>query len=289
MKIEITYMSGAGNLFSVIDNREHNFGVDTLKLLAPLLCRKNIFNDFISEGLIAIQNSDKYDFYVNFLNPDGSFGAMCGNGGRCAVAFARELNLIAPNQEKTVFEMAGNLYKGFFDGDIIALKFPPPFKLELNINFEINGSPTKASYVDVGTDHVIIEYKDLKLNEEFWKFDINKYAPLIRYHEKFKPRGVNANFYRINGEIVQLRTYERGVEAETGACGTGAIATAIICNMKHGLNFPVTIIPPSRQELKVNCKFDNSKISEIILSGPAEILDNKQIEIPDNFFEAEND
>jgi diaminopimelate epimerase len=289
MKIDVKYMSGAGNLFTIIDNEEYHFDINTLKSLAPLLCGKNQYNDFISEGLIAVQKSDKYNFLVEFINPDGSHGAMCGNGGRCAVDFANQLNLVS-NNETILFQMAGNTYKAAINSDgTIALTFPPPERIDLNINIAINDTKIIADYIDVGTDHALINFREFFPNEKFREFDIDKPGKEIRFHKIFNPHGVNVNFYVTDTDSVQVRTYERGVEAETGACGTGAIATALICNLKHGVKFPVTIIPPSRQPLIVDCIFQNNVIKSIILNGPSETLDNKIIEIPDKFFEVQND
>jgi diaminopimelate epimerase len=288
MQIKVQYMSGAGNLFSVIDNRKSNFDVNTLKTLAPVLCGKNEYNDFISEGLIAIENSSDYNFAVKFFNPDGSYGAMCGNGGRCAVAFADYLHLIS-NKDIIQFEMAAHIYEASINDDTISLTFPFPTRIELNLNIELDGRIIPAAFVDNGADHAIINYDETGIRKTFREFDINRYGKEIRHNVAFQPNGVNANFYTIENGLIQLRTYERGVEAETGACGTGAIATAIACNMRHGLPYPLTIIPPSRQALTVDALFDNEKIKHVILSGPAETLDTKTIEIPDSFFEAQND
>ncbi len=282
-------MSGAGNLFTVFDNRNHGFDVPTLKLLAPLLCTTNDFNEFRTEGLIALEESETQDFEVKFFNPDGSYGAMCGNGGRCAVSFAKKLNLIKDNAA-VKFEMANDIYEASINDDgTISLTFPPYRKIDDNISLELEGMSLNVAFVDVGSDHAVIEYNSMNLQEDFRLFDIDKYGKSVRFHHIFEPAGVNANFYLIESGSVQLRTYERGVEAETGACGTGAIATALVCHLRHGLSFPVKIIPPSRQPLTVEAFFENEKVKKIVLTGGAEVINRKKIEIPDTFFEAKYD
>jgi len=282
-------MSGAGNLFSVIDNRKYKFDINTLKQLSPILCSKNEYNNFISEGFIAIEDSDSYDFTAKFFNPDGSFGAMCGNGGRCAVHFAFH-NKFFTNNANILFDMADNIYEAKIERDgNITLKFPPPVEIVLNKIIEIDTLNFNLTYIDVGSPHAVINYSELNLNMPFREFDISKYGKSIRYHNEFQPSGVNANFYLIDKNCIQLRTYERGVEAETGACGTGAISTAIAGHFLHGLPFPITIIPPSRQPLSVNCTLVGNTITNLFLCGPTDILNKTTIDIPKFFLEASND
>lgn len=276
-------MSGAGNLFSVIDNRIYGFDIGKLISLAPILCGKNEINNFSTEGLIALQNSSEYNFMAEFLNPDGSYGAMCGNGGRCAVAFANTIKL-TDNKKSVCFKMAGSVYSATINQDnTVSLEFPPLIEYKENITIKINNLKILLDYLDVGADHVVINYDNINLNKKFRDFDINELGRKIRFHNFFRPKGTNVNFFQIeNNHTVQLRTYERGVEAETGACGTGTIATAIVCNRKYNLSFPIKIIPPSRIPLFVDVKYKGENVETVILTGPAEILRHNKIEISDD-------
>jgi len=280
MKLKVFHMSGAGNLFSAIDNREYNLTVKELKNLAPVLCKKSEINPYTTEGLISLQNHNGLDFSAEFLNPDGSHGAMCGNGGRCAVDFAHHIGLL--NKKSNIkFQMAGDIYSAdILSESKISLQFPPPKKVIYDLSLDFNGMKLPVSFVDVGSSHAVIDFKDLQMNDSFREFDIDSIGKYIRFHKVFEPYGVNVNIYSIEDNKINLRTYERGVEAETGACGTGAVSTAIVCSSKHNIQFPIDIIPPSRQELSVDCKLNkDTSIESVYLIGPSIIIDEYEIDI----------
>lgn len=270
MKLVNTYMSGAGNLFSVIDNRDYNLSFELYSRLAPVLCSGKIK----TEGLLVINNSTENDFEVLFFNPDGSSDMMCGNGGRCAIFFASELNFVN-NKNKVNFSMAKQTYSGIINNDSIQLILPPPVEFSNKREILIDNLLLKYIYVDVGSKHIVI---DCELNNI--SFDTcNKYASDLRNHEFFKPEGVNVNFYYPKNDNIVIKTFEKGVEDFTGACGTGAIATSISAIKYNNLKSPVTLIPPSKSELKVYFKPDINNIEEIILEGKAEIIDKELIDV----------
>jgi diaminopimelate epimerase len=280
MKIKIYIMSGAGNIFTVFDNSVSNIPNNTLKDLSQILCNNSYFFPKRTDGLIVLNNNNSIcDFDAMFYNPDGSTGVMCGNGGRCAVYLACHLDLInnIQNKEFIFFKMSGVIYKSKFNDDLIQLYFPPAKEIIENVEINIYDNILKASYVDVNTRHIIFDYEDIKnvLDGDFENFNINNFAVPIRYHAMFEPLGVNVNiFSKIEDNIFALRTYERGVEAETGACGTGAISTALIINRKYNIDFPIKIIPTSKIPLYI--KIDNEHYnsnSNIILEGNAEIIE----------------
>jgi len=286
MVIEVTYMSGAGNLFSVIDNRQYNFSVQTLQKLASVLCSENEFNFKYTEGLIAINSgTNNLVFRAEFVNPDGSYGVMCGNGGRCAVGFAYQAGLRSEIDEMIKFSMAGNIYTGIFhSSESVELFFPPPVEIRRNVILDVDNREFIVDFVNVGSEHIIINFEKIEEFEgiDFRKFDINLFARPIRHHDLLIPRGANVNIYKLVDNVVQLRTYERGVEAETGACGTGAISTALIISESHNIAKPMRIIPPSGEELKVDIIKDKKNNTEsVILAGNASITDKKEINLPD--------
>jgi diaminopimelate epimerase len=287
MEINLTYMSGAGNTFTVVDNREYQYPADYWSALAYLLCSSNSYNKFATEGLLVINESEKHDFEVFFFNPDGSQGMMCGNGGRCAVFFAGHENFISSNKKNVQFKMAGNIYKADFAGDNIRVYFPAPVSLTENVKIKLPDTSYSGTLINVNSDHYCIDYdtiKDVLQVQNFRDFCIDKLAPGIRFHNYFQPRGVNVNIYKIdNRNLIQLRTYERGVEAETGACGTGALSTAISAYKKQLIDLPVEIIPPSLSPLKVEFEFENNEIIELILEGKAEIKSKSKVILPDYF------
>ena len=238
-----------------------------------------------TEGLIAIERSSDSDFKAFFFNPDGSSGVMCGNGGRCAVFFARESGLISKNKKKITFEMAGKLYKSEIEGETISLFFPPPDKIELDKRVKVKRTYVEGSFVNVNSDHFVIDFKKAEpINKEkFREFCIDSFAPAIRYSEVFYPNGVNVNIFNlVDRKKIELRTYERGVEAETGACGTGALSTAVVAASKGLIDLPVEIEPPSEIPLFVDIKgAAPDEIEELILTGPAEIKKTAEIELPE--------
>ncbi len=285
MKLEVSYMSGAGNLFTVLNNCKYKLSLVQASTLAPILCSINELNSFKTEGLILIDSafSECTDFSAHFFNPDGSNDAMCGNGGRCAVAFAKGLDSI-PEFQFNAFNMAGEIYNFELNSDQISLHFPAPYQFIENVVVEINSNQITGTFVDVGSKHFVVDIAQFPelANCEFRQFDIMQIAPQIRYANEFAPNGVNVNIYKIVNEAIQLRTYERGVEFETGACGTGAISAALTIAKLNLLQFPIKVIPPSGIALIVNCKLTDHSIQSVTLTGPAEMLNTLVIDLPTN-------
>lgn len=276
MKYNVTYMSGAGNLFSVLDNRKGEISnLEAIKL-APILCSRNKSNDFETEGLMLLEVSADYDFKCSFFNPDGSTGMMCGNGGRAIVNFALSKNCVVDNGENITFEMAGSIYNAKIDGLLVDLEMPNIIS-EKSLELKLQGRVVNAFYVDNGSQHTMINIKRLDLID-LDRLDINGLGREVRFNELFGKLGSNANFYDIVKDVVHLRTYERGVEKETGACGTGAVATAIATNRGFGLKFPITIIPSSGEKLIINKKGEGLD-TKYHLIGPAVILNEIDIEV----------
>lgn len=280
-------MSGAGNLFSVIDNSQHQFSDSELRRITPVLCSENEYNPNRAEGLLSISESKENaaQFNVEFYNPDGSKDAMCGNGGRCAVAFAMKHNFIEKDHpDKIKFSMSGDIYISRKTKNNIMLFFPAPKKMLRNIEIESGDAIITGDQFDVGSEHFVIhkenikKFNDLPLNS----IDFINFAKPIRYNEELHANGINVSLYeKMNSGEIRFRTFERGVEAETGACGTGAISVAISAVFNDLTNFPVKLIPPSGQELIVDVKGTfPSDIRKVILEGGAEVLDEYEINIP---------
>lgn len=282
--IKVEIMSGAGNIFSVIDNRSLNIDKKSLEQIHSSFCKKEINGIIDTDGYMLInEGNQEYQFDVLFYNPDGSSSMMCGNGARCAVKFASMngfLNYRDSNQLIT-FRMAGNLYKAQLYTNSIKIYFPPPNEISLDLMFTVSYGKVFADYVNVNSDHILIYKNDFEkffgLNLE--EIDLKRYAPELRNHHSL-PRGANVNIYTIDKGIIHLRTYERGVEAETGACGTGAISAGLIGAIKHNLNFPITIVPTSKKRLIVDILGDiKFYIEAITLEGDAEFIDTFYVNI----------
>ena len=281
-------MSGAGNLFSVINNTELKLPNSKLSQIAKMLCRKNENNPNRTEGLLALRNTSE-SFDVEFYNPDGSIDAMCGNGGRCAVAYAIKQSFIELEEGTDIeFTMAGKNYRSQKNGKMITLYFPPPLTVKTNIEVELKENIIFGDLIDVGSLHFVIPKNNIEefINIDISEIDINEFAMPIRHHKLFKPNGINVSIYQFEeNNTIKLRTFERGVELETGACGTGALSVAISAVGKGKANFPVRMLPPSGLELNVGIegKFPDH-IKSLVLIGGAETLDEYYVEIPDSFF-----
>ncbi|MDX9789958.1 MAG: diaminopimelate epimerase [Candidatus Kapaibacterium sp.] len=280
-KIEVFRMSGAGNLFSVIDNSKYQFNDVELISLAVTLCSKNEINDFEAEGLLAITTESEFDFDVKFLNPDGSSGMMCGNGGRCAFDFAANKLIPQARRNDYKFRMAGNIYSGMLTDDGVRLTMPAPAHVELMKTIIIDGKEIQGSYINVSSDHFVVELSQLKdFDVSFDSESIVEFAPKIRYHKDFGLAGVNVNIYKKVADAIYLKTFERGVENITGACGTGSVSTAIHCYGLNKTKLPLMIMPPSSIPVFIDFEFDyNDRIKKVFLSGHSEIISKDIVEI----------
>lgn len=278
MKKEISLfkMSGAGNTFSIFDNRVLKLEIETIQKYA------DIFSEAFgikTEGIMAINSPLKgnSNFDVWFFNPDGSFGPMCGNGSRCAVEFSTKLGIITENQDIS-FTMAGSEYQAKYTKKGIAITMPDFKEFRKEVSVRIGSRILMGSYVNVGSDHYILHKNQLQIEDaEFWTYDFVENARFIRNSNEFQPRGVNVSIFMFEDEKVLMRTYERGVEAETGACGTGSISLGLVVNELYSKEFPIEIIPTSGETIWVEYK--NNEHPFFTLEGNAVFLDTKTIEL----------
>jgi len=277
MNLKIYNMSGAGNLFNVIDNRDYALSRVQMAKLVPEIVRLTQTENFLSEGVMFVNNSSEYDFEVNFYNTDGTSGMMCGNGGRCAVRFAKDLNFV--DEAQVSFFMAGSNYKAKFNSENIILSMPDPIKINTDFEYEFDGIKIKCGLFDVGSDHFVVKESDLGINFD----DDSRFIEIarkIRYDISTFPRGVNVNMISVSNSHLKIKTYERGIERITGACGTGSVSAAIYAHIQDNLPLPIKLIPPSGSELFVNfVRSVTDKISEVTLEGVAIFLDESEITI----------
>jgi diaminopimelate epimerase len=230
MNIPFFKMSGAGNDFIFIDNRDGKADHIDTHTLVTKACARNISAG--ADGMIFIENCDRADFRWRFYNCDGSEAEMCGNGARCAARFAY-LNGIAG--KKMTFEtLAGIIEAEIMDGVNVKVRLTEPVNERSDFTVELDGETLNINSVNTGVPHVVCFVDGIE------KTDVKKYGRNIRYHNDFKPAGTNVNFCQLseNGEL-KVRTYERGVEDETLACGTGCVACAIFAVKKGIMQSPV--------------------------------------------------
>lgn len=254
MKINFTKYQGAGNDFVIIDARD--LAIKFENNLVQFLCDRRF--GIGADGLLLLKRSeqDHVDFKMTYYNADGNESTMCGNGGRCIVAFAKRLGLI---EEKCVFEAIDGLHEAFFEGDLVQLKMTDVRGITQNQDF---------IYLDTGSPHHI-EFVDA-----IETVDVQKRGAEIRYAETYKSQnGTNVNFVQLKNQQLLIRTYERGVEAETLACGTGVTAAAIASFYKHeSLPKPIQVKAVGG-ELSVNFSVvDADQVKDIWLKGPAEFV-----------------
>lgn len=255
-------MSGAGNDFIIIDNRA--FIVDKHRDLSELsrqLCHRRL--SVGADGLFLIENSDKADFKWQFFNADGSRADMCGNGARCVARFAY-LNGIAG--KKLSFETGAGIIFAEISDDCVKIKMTDPGEIISNQIIELESGYFAFSSVNTGVPHVVIASRDIQAA------DVVRLGREIRYHRAFAPAGVNVNFISLKDNAIFNRTYERGVEDETLACGTGCVAAAIITAYTEKQSSPIRVIPASRQPLLIHFKEKDGRFYDVFLEGNARIL-----------------
>ena len=246
--IKFVKMHGAGNDFIMIDDRDGMFPADDYMRVAAMATRRCGIG---CEGVILVQKSDAADFKMRFFNPDGSEAELCGNGARCVAAFAREIG--AAGSDRMTFEtMAGTLAAEIVEPGLVKIAMPEP--KDWGEDFVVEGVPHKIVVVETG---------------KLMKTDVAGVGHTIRMSSEFAPAGTNVDFvvYRAPNQVM-IRTYERGVEAETGACGTGAVASAIICVKDYGLEFPVQVKTAQGYELVVDGEEAGGEFSGLTLTGP---------------------
>lgn len=261
-KLEFTKMSGTGNDFILIDNRDGKCPEDKMSHLAERACRRR--ESVGADGMIFIVDSDKYDFEWKFFNSDGSEAEMCGNGGRCVARFAL-INGIAG--ENMTFETLAGLISADVSGRIVKVLMPVPTGLKTDIDLPLEKGWLNVNFVNTGVPHVVVQVEDIQ------NTSVKEQGRAIRYHSMFKPEGTNVNFMGVKGpDQLYVRTYERGVENETLACGTGAIASCLIANVKGLVSSPVTVTTSGGEELTIHFKKDGDSFSHVWLEGGTSII-----------------
>ncbi|MBI2429274.1 MAG: diaminopimelate epimerase [Ignavibacteriales bacterium] len=280
MKIQFTKMSGAGNDFVVVDNRS---GIVTNpNQFAISVCNRRL--GIGADGLLLIEKSSKADILMQYYNADGSSAGMCGNGGRCIAKFAFDNGIVT--KDHFAFEAFGYIYEVTRHAPTIyELKMKDPFDARLNQSVKVNGKTLKANYLNTGTDHSVIFLDENPELGSLQNADVFTIGRLVRYHEVYQPKGTNVNFVsKISANKIELRTYERGVEDETLACGTGSVASALLCAQRYNWESPVEVKVKSGETLTISFLRERAGLfSNVTLRGPAANVFTGQIEILADF------
>ncbi len=257
-------MSGAGNDFVVIDNRSGR--IRDGSSVARSLCDRRW--GVGADGLLLVEKSSAVDYRMMYYNADGSYGGMCGNGGRCIARYALNAGIAGPKQ---TFEALGYKYRASVGDKEVVLSMKNPADIRLGIVLPLGSVRIKGHFVNTGSPHVVIPVSQLSRKyKSIESIPVVELGERIRYSRQFQPDGTNVNFVQRNKDnSIRMRTYERGVEAETLACGTGSVASAIIGSVLWKLDSPVTIVASSGAKLLVGFDCHGDGFTDVTLAGPA--------------------
>jgi diaminopimelate epimerase len=265
--ITFTKMSGSGNDFIIIDNRRDRLDDLDLSKFINAVCRRKL--SVGADGMILIETSDKADFRWRFYNSDGSRAEMCGNGARCAARFAYVNGI---TEENLTFETDAGIVSGHVNADRARVKMPDPSDIRLDYTIELTDGPLTVNSINTGVPHVVI------IRDAVEAVDVVGLGREIRNHEAFAPAGANVNFICRQGPAkLAIRTYERGVEDETLACGTGSIASALVCALKLNWTAPIDLLTRSGELLTIHFNENSGAINDVHLEGDARIIYTAQL------------
>lgn len=256
-------MSGCGNDFIIIDNRSPVVEEKDLTAFIVGICRRKM--SVGADGIILIENSDTVDFKWRFYNSDGSVAEMCGNGARCVARFAYLNGITGPDM---AFEtLAGVVSASVSETGLVKIRMTDPLNLELDRSLILKSGKYEISSVNTGVPHVVMVVEDIQGTP------VKEMGKEIRFHPDFAPAGTNANFVTVQPDnIVAVRTYERGVEDETLACGTGCVASALIVSRKFALASPVTLLTRSGGYLRIYFEHRQDRFSDVYMEGDARVI-----------------
>jgi diaminopimelate epimerase len=261
-------MNGAGNDFVLIDN-----GDGLLKLSAQqirLLCDRH--RGVGADGVLLLEPSwSNADFRMRYYNSDGGEAEMCANGARC---FARFANRILGGRDEVQFETQAGIIRAELHDEKVKLQLSEPKEMVLKRTLEIEGRKLSVHSINTGVPHVVTFVDDLESTP------VRDWGAGIRYHTAFHPKGTNANFARqVEVGKIAIRTYERGVEDETLACGTGVAASGLVYAALNGLESPVHVLVRGGDWLEVGFRRAGSGFEKVTLEGPADFSFEGTIDI----------
>lgn len=256
-------MHGSGNDFIVIDNRRRVFPEKVRPQLVARLCRRG--TGIGADGLILIEDNHFVDFLWHFYNTDGSEAEMCGNGGRCAARFAYLKGIADADM---VFQTRAGLIRAQVDRTQVRLEMTEPVGLRKRVKLGFAEEHEIVDFIDSGVPHTTV-----MVDQELDLVAVSERGARIRYHQEFAPAGTNVNFVKVvNEQCLLIRSYERGVEGETLACGTGAVAAALLVS-EHGLvKSPTEVITQAGESLMIYFEKKGPAFKEVFLEGGAVIV-----------------
>ena len=262
MVLEFTKMNGAGNDFILIDNRPQAIRLSREQI--ALLCNRH--RGIGADGIILLKASatGKADWAWDFYNSDGSVAEMCGNGARC---FARFVQMRTGRKDDFTFETEAGIIKATFEGERVRVSLTEPSDLRLDEQLPLAGGKLTVHSLNTGVPHAVLFVPNAD------KAMVQELGPEIRHHSRFAPKGTNVNFVQVlDPGHIRVRTFERGVEGETLACGTGVTASALIASLVHQFHSPVRVQVQGGDEMAVSFQEKSGGFSDVQLSGPAQFV-----------------
>jgi diaminopimelate epimerase len=262
MVLHFTKMNGAGNDFILMDNRQHAISLSPAQIVR--LCDRH--RGIGADGVILLVPcaSGRADYAWQFYNSDGSTGEMCGNGARCFARFAQKVTGI---QDRLTFETEAGIITALLIGPRVQVNLTEPRDLRLGASLPLSTGTETVHFVNTGVPHAVLFVQDAD------KAMVRELGPEIRRHVFFGPRGTNVNFVQVlSQDHIRVRTYERGVEGETLACGTGVTASALVSAETHGFASPVRVQVQGGDQLEVAFERQGNGFKEVRLTGPADFV-----------------
>ena len=266
--LRFTKMNGAGNDFILIDNRGGEIDLDRSQIAD--LCDRH--RGIGADGVLLLEKpTNRADFRMRYFNADGGEAEMCGNGARC---FARFANKVAGAEKTISFETPAGVISAELASNLVTLRMTEPTDLRLNVKLPIADENKTVHFINTGVPHVVIPVAKIE------DVDVRLEGTAIRRHEMFSPDGANVNFIeKREPNKIAIRTYERGVEDETLACGTGIVASALIFAATEDISGPIQVIARGGDELQVGFETIDGSFRNVTLTGPAEFVFEGAIEI----------
>ena len=264
--LTFTKMNGAGNDFVMLDNRDGTLALDKAQIAR--LCDR--LRGIGADGLLVLEPAQNgAEFRMRYYNADGGEAEMCGNGARCFGRFAQR---VSGKQGDIAFETLAGVITAQFVGENVRIQMSVPHSLRLNDALDVTGEKLTVHSVNTGVPHAVVFVDDLEAVE------VRRFGAGLRYHPHFAPKGTNANFVKkVGAQTIAIRTYERGVEDETLACGTGMVACALVFHELTGATAPVAVQVRGGDTLEIGFRAEGSAYRDVTLTGPADFVFDGQV------------
>ncbi len=260
--IKFMKLSGSGNDFIFVENFDNEFKEESMPDFVKSVCRRGL--SVGADGLMFIESSEKADFKWRFFNADGSEGEMCGNGGCCAIRFAKETGLI---KKEGSFETMAGVLDASINGNRVKLKMTKPHSFTQSTKIILRDEEVLLDSINTGVPHAILYTKKLD------SVDVLNDGREIRRHSIYQPDGTNVDFVKVlDRNNITIRTYERGVEDETLACGTGAVASSLVAAARDLVESPVNVQVKSGESLVIHFEGSPEDTSDVYMEGDTRLV-----------------